>query len=342
MGPIRVVSEVGSGSAPFCASLRPHLPAPPPPPPLPAPRQVRRGGSSWGLPVVTCDAHLAERQDSSDYPLMAGDLALNLAAAEPADFPWRSAASWVGSRHSNSSWGSTPQNPSAGGLALSPRGPGTAHFPALEPEARGESHRLPGAPVGAGTTVVRVGSRHRSGPLRPSPGLLPAPLSPAMRSPPGAHWGPARLDRGGDSHVCPTGARPSRRESGIPEPRTTRPAAVQHPGSSLVAFPFQPNPQDSLRLPDAGRGTRGVRVCVCVCVCVCGCAPGACQCDCVWGRAACAGWGLRLSLVAPPPSGRKGKFWDLGPQTSAPPHQPAPPPGRERSSREDQSTDSCH
>ena len=166
MGPTRVVSEVGSGSAPSCASLRPHLPPPPP-------HQVRRGGSSWGLPVVTCDAHLAERQDSSDYPLMAGDLALNMAAAEPADFPWRSAASGVGSRHSNSSWGSTPQNRSAGGLALSPRGPGTGHFPDLEPEARGESHRFPGAPVGAGTTVVRVGSRHRSGPLRPSPGLLP-------------------------------------------------------------------------------------------------------------------------------------------------------------------------
>ena len=219
--------------------------------------------------MVTCDAHLAERQDSSDYPLMAGDLALNMAAAEPADFPWRSAASGVGSRHSNSSWGSTPQNRSAGGLALSPRGPGTGHFPDLEPEARGESHRFPGAPVGAGTTVVWVGSRHRSGPLRPSPGLLPAPLSPAMRSPPGAHWGPARLDRGGDSHVRPTGPRPSRRESGIPEPRTTRPPAVQHPGSSLAAFPFQPNPQDSLSLPDAGRGTRGVRESVCVCVCVC-------------------------------------------------------------------------
>lgn len=59
--------------------LRPHLPVPPAP-------QARRGGSSWGLPVVTCDAHLAERQDSSDYSLMAGDLALNLAAAEPAGF----------------------------------------------------------------------------------------------------------------------------------------------------------------------------------------------------------------------------------------------------------------
>ena len=46
--------------------------------------------------MVTCDAHLAERQDSSDYPLMAGDLALNMAAAEPADFPWRSAASGWG------------------------------------------------------------------------------------------------------------------------------------------------------------------------------------------------------------------------------------------------------
>ena len=85
-------------------SLRPHLPVPPA-------RQAQRG-----LPVVTCDAHLAERHDSSDYSLMAGDLALNLAAAEPAGFLWKSAASGVGSRHSNSSWGSTPQNPSAGRL----------------------------------------------------------------------------------------------------------------------------------------------------------------------------------------------------------------------------------
>ena len=57
-------------------------------------------------------------------------------------------------------------------------------------------------------------------------------------------------------------------------------------------------------------------------MCVCGCAPGACECDCVWGRAACTKWGLRLSLVAPGPPGRKGKDWDLGPQTSAPPPNP--------------------
>ena len=120
---------------------------------------------------------------------------------------------------------------------------------------------------------MRVGSRHRSGPLRPSPGLLPAPFSPAMRSPPGAHRGPASLDRGRDSHVRSAGPRPSRRESGVPQTRTLRPPAVQHPGSSLAAFPFQPNSQDSLRLPGAGRGTQGVRVCVCasVCVCVCVC-----------------------------------------------------------------------
>lgn len=91
-------------------SLRPHLPVPLRPP------KAWRGGSSWGLPVVTSDAHLAERQDSSDYSLMAGDLALNLAAAEPAGFLWKSAASGVGSRYSTSSWGSTQQNPSAGRL----------------------------------------------------------------------------------------------------------------------------------------------------------------------------------------------------------------------------------
>ena len=46
MGPIRVVSEVGSGSAPFCASLRPHLPAPPRPPPPPSPAP---GSEGWQL-----------------------------------------------------------------------------------------------------------------------------------------------------------------------------------------------------------------------------------------------------------------------------------------------------
>lgn len=110
---------------------------------------------------------------------MAGDLALNLAAAEPAGFPWRSAASGVGSRHSNSSWGSTPQNPSAGGLALRPRGPGTAHFPALEPEALGENHR---APPGA----CKSGDNGRAGGIPPSFGAAsylpwPPPSAPEPR-----------------------------------------------------------------------------------------------------------------------------------------------------------------
>ena len=124
------------------------------------------------------------------------------------------------------------------------------------------------------------------------------------------------------------------------------------PQSSILA-PASPPSLSSpiLRIPSAFRVQGGeprvcecvcVRVCVCVCVCVCGCAPGACECDCVWGRDACAGWCLRLSLVAPLPPGRKGKDWDLGPL----PHPPSPsPPHRLDESHllgGHQSTDSRH
>lgn len=143
-----------------------------------------------------------------------------------------------GPSHSDSSWGSTPQSPSAGLLSSALPGAGARHTP------RGSGR--------SGDHGRVVGSRHRPAPLP-----LPLASSPHPRAPRCGHRprsaGSQPGSPGGGMRTCaqwasPTPRRPSRREGGV----VRRPAQPSLPARSS-GFP-----------PPSG--FREANLCVCECV----------------------------------------------------------------------------